>query len=55
MSHVKVLFGTAGFGFLPMETTQGFLDILNKYNVKDLDTAYAYVSKSASSDMPSRN
>ena len=44
MSHVKVLFGTAAFGSLPTETSQEFLDLLKKYNVKDLDTARGYVS-----------
>ncbi|CAD6579997.1 MAG: hypothetical protein ASARMPREDX12_009430 [Alectoria sarmentosa] len=42
MSHVKVLFGTAAFGSLPTETSQEFLDILKKHNVKDLDTAFLY-------------
>ena len=44
MSHVKVLFGTAYFGSLPTETSQEFLDLLKKYKVNDLDTAYRYVS-----------
>ena len=44
MSHVKVLFGTASFGSVPMETSQEFLDILKKHQVKDLDTAHLYVS-----------
>lgn len=43
-SHVKVLFGTAAFGSLPTESSQEFLDLLKKHNVKDLDTAYLYVS-----------
>lgn len=43
MSHVKVLFGTASFGSLPTEASQEFLDLLKKYNVKDLDTANRYV------------
>lgn len=48
MSHVKVLFGAASFGSLPTETSQEFLDLLKKHNVKDLDTAYLYVSGRAS-------
>ena len=48
MSHVKVLFGTAAFGFVPTETSQEFLDILKKHNIKDLDTAFRYVSIDAS-------
>ena len=47
-SRVKILFGTAGFGNLPTETSQEFLDLLKKHNVKDLDTAYRYVSKGTS-------
>ena len=46
MSHVKILFGTAGFGSLPTETGQEFLDLLKAHNVKDLDTAHLYVSAS---------
>ncbi|KAK4695091.1 aflatoxin B1 aldehyde reductase, partial [Lecanoromycetidae sp. Uapishka_2] len=42
MSHIKILYGTAAFGSLPMETTQGYLDILGKHNVRDLDTANLY-------------
>ena len=49
MSHVKVLFGTAYFGSLPTETSQEMLDLLKKYKVNDLDTAYRYVSKGAPS------
>ena len=48
MSHVKILFGTAAFGSLPTETSQEFLDLLKRHNVKDLDTARRYVSKGAS-------
>lgn len=43
MSRVKIIYGTAGWGSLPMETSQGYLDILRRYNVKDIDTAYRYV------------
>lgn len=55
MSHVKVLFGAFAFGSYPTETGQEFLDILKKYNVKDLDTAYFYVSKGASSNIEESN
>ena len=48
MSRVKIVFGTASFGQIPTETSQEFLDILKKHNVKDLDTAYRYVSNDAS-------
>lgn len=48
--YVKVLFGTAAFGSLPTETSQEFLDLLKKHNVKDLDTAHRYVSRGASSN-----
>ena len=48
MSRVKVLFGTYFFGSLPKETSKEFLDILKAYNVKDLDTAYSYVSSHVS-------
>ena len=44
MSPVKVLFGTYFFGSLPKEASQEFLSILKTYNVRDLDTAYQYVS-----------
>jgi len=30
-------------GLYPLETGQQFLEILEKYNIKDLDTAFAYV------------
>lgn len=55
MPHVKVLFGTAAFGSLPMETSQEFLDLLRKHNVKDLDTAHQYVSKGASSNIQEKS
>ena len=44
MSRVKVLFGTYFFGSQPKETSQEFFNVLKAYNVKDLDTAYQYVS-----------
>lgn len=47
-SHVRVLFGTYSFGRWPSERGQEFLDLLKKHNIKDLDTAYLYVSKGTS-------
>ena len=44
MSHVKILFGTYFFGSIPKETSQEFFNILKAHDVKDLDTAYGYVS-----------
>ena len=55
MSHVKVLFGTASFGSLPTETSQEFLDLLKKHNVKDLDTAHLYVRRGAISKIEHRS
>lgn len=55
MSHVKVLFGAAGFGSLPTETSQEFLDLLKKHDVNDLDTAYLYVRKGAASKIEDRS
>ncbi|KAL2059052.1 hypothetical protein ABVK25_000344 [Lepraria finkii] len=42
MSRVKVIFGVAAWGSRPLETSQGYLDILKEHNVKDLDTAHIY-------------
>ena len=44
MAPIKVLFGTYFFHSQPKETSQDLLNILKTYNVKDLDTAYQYVS-----------
>ena len=55
MSHMKVLFGTNYFGSLPTETSQEFLDILKKHNIKDIDTAPLYVSRSASLKIKDRS
>ena len=44
MSRVKILFGTYFFGSISKETIQEFFSILKAHNVKDLDTAYGYVS-----------
>lgn len=52
--NVKVIFGTATLGNFdkytnsnpeskPKYSKQEVLDILTKYSVKDLDTAYSYV------------
>lgn len=52
--NVKIIFGTATLGNFdkytnsnpeskPESTKQEVLDILTKYNMKDLDTAYSYV------------
>ena len=43
MSRVKVNFGTAKWGSLPIETSQDYMDILERHNVKHLDTAHIYV------------
>jgi len=40
---VKIIWGAGGMGLYPLETGQQFLEILEKYNIKDLDTAFAYV------------
>lgn len=37
---LKIIFGTATFGFSP---AQEYLDVLTRYNVVDLDTARTYV------------
>ena len=44
MSRVKILFGTYFLGSIPKETSHEFFNILKAHNVKDLDTAYRYVS-----------
>lgn len=50
MSHIKILFGTALWGPLPVETIQEFMDVLRRWDVRDLDTAHLYVS--ADTQMP---
>jgi aflatoxin B1 aldehyde reductase len=44
MSHStpKIIFGVAGAAKWSAEQMQGFLAVLEKHNVKDLDTAYSY-------------
>ena len=44
MSRVKILFGTYFVTSTPKETNHQIFDILKAHNVKDLDTAYGYVS-----------
>lgn len=43
MSAPKISFGAAGFSSLPREVQEGFLETLEKHNVKELDTAIIYV------------
>jgi hypothetical protein len=43
-SSVKIIFGGGGMGRYTTEVNQQFLDILEKHGVKDIDTAYIYVS-----------
>lgn len=40
---IKVLFGTASFGANPIEKNEEYLGLLDKYQVKHLDTAAIYV------------
>ena len=44
MSRVKILFGTYFVTSTSKETNHQVFDILKAHNVKDLDTAYGYVS-----------
>ncbi len=57
--NVKIIFGAATLGNIDKytssnpesktkDTEQEVLDILTKYNVKDLDTAYIYVKPTPS-------
>ena len=41
---VKILYGAYGFGGHPEGDDQRYLDILTEHGVKDIDTAYIYVS-----------
>lgn len=41
---VKIIWGGGGLGYYPHEIGQQYLEILEKYDVKDIDTAFAYVS-----------
>lgn len=46
MAHApEIVFGTAGAAAWSTEQTDGFLQILKNHNVKELDTAFVYVSR----------
>ncbi len=40
---VKIVWGAGGLGQYPLETGQKFLEILEKNDIKDIDTAFIYV------------
>jgi hypothetical protein len=40
---VKIIWGGGGMGRCPLEIGQQYLDILEKYGVKEIDTAFSYV------------
>ena len=42
-SAPAIVFGTAGISSLDTQTAQGIISVLEKHNVKELDTAYVYV------------
>jgi hypothetical protein len=42
-SAPAIVFGTAGISSLDTETAKGIVGVLEKHNVKELDTAYVYV------------
>ena len=42
-SAPAIVFGTAGISSLDTETARGIISVLEKHNVKELDTAYVYV------------
>lgn len=42
-SKIKIIFGTASFGRNSADINQEYLDLLARYNVVDLDTAFLYV------------
>ncbi len=42
-SGASIVFGAAGFAAFSSETVNNVLDILQKHNVKELDTASLYV------------
>jgi hypothetical protein len=46
----KILFGSGGTGALSKEEMRERLDILDRYNVKDIDTAWLYVRLSLKLD-----
>lgn len=41
---IRILYGAAGFGGHPPGEDQKYLDILTEHGIKDIDTAYIYVS-----------
>ena len=41
---IKILYGSYLFGSHPPGDDQKYLDILTEHGVKDIDTAYIYVS-----------
>ena len=41
--HIKIIFGTYPVASWSAETTKEFLEHLDSYKVKDLDTAFVYV------------
>lgn len=42
-SKIKVIFGTAPFGRNSVDKNQEYLNLLARYKVVDLDTAFSYV------------
>jgi hypothetical protein len=46
-SAPAIVFGAAGASAWSSEQTTEFLQILEKHNVKELDTAYIYVSQTS--------
>jgi len=45
-NSIKLIFGTAApWSFLPLEKAGEFLPVLEKHNIKDLDTAHIYVRR----------
>jgi hypothetical protein len=42
-SPVKIIWGGGGVGRYPLEKGKQFLDILEQYGVKQIDTAFVYV------------
>lgn len=43
-----IVFGTGGIGYAPPEAFLPTMEVLEKYGVKDLDTAFIYVGGSSS-------
>lgn len=42
-SAPAIVFGTAGISSFDTETAKGIISVLEKHNVKELDTAFLYV------------